>query len=200
MDAASLSRADWLRAARLALLHHGRDGVRVEPLARALGVTKGSFYWHFTNRQDLLDALLEEWEQEPALLFDGLEVLDLPTALERLFEELHRRTIASERGDSPSDAAMFAWAAVDDSVAPRVHAAERARIRAFQELTGEPELALLLYYSYHGLVMRRRRVPSATADFAVLARLAQEILLSWRRPAATPRTRTATQSSRRRRT
>ena len=50
--------ADWLKAARLALLHRGPDAVRVEPLARGLGVTKGSFYWHFKDRNALLEALL----------------------------------------------------------------------------------------------------------------------------------------------
>ena len=39
----------------------GLDGVRVEPLARRLGVTKGSFYWHFRGREELLEALLARW-------------------------------------------------------------------------------------------------------------------------------------------
>ena len=61
-----------MRAARLALLHRGADGVRVEVLARELGVTKGSFYWHFRDRADLLEALLVEWEEETGLLTDAL--------------------------------------------------------------------------------------------------------------------------------
>jgi AcrR family transcriptional regulator len=40
---------------------NGLDGVRVEPLARRLGVTKGSFYWHFKDRQQLVEALLDRW-------------------------------------------------------------------------------------------------------------------------------------------
>src|SRR5207247_4105060 len=50
-----LGKDDWLRGARLALLREGPNGVRVEPLARELGVTKGSFYWHFHDREDLLE-------------------------------------------------------------------------------------------------------------------------------------------------
>ena len=61
-----------MRAARLALLHRGADGVRVEVLAHELGVTKGSFYWHFRDRADLLEALLVEWEEETGLLTDAL--------------------------------------------------------------------------------------------------------------------------------
>ena len=59
-----LEREDWLRAARLALLRGGVEAVRVEKLARDLDVTKGSFYWHFKDRDELLDLLLREWESE----------------------------------------------------------------------------------------------------------------------------------------
>jgi len=63
-----LGREDWMRAARLALLHTGPDSVRVEKLARTLNVTKGSFYWHFKDRNEILEALLREWEEETATL------------------------------------------------------------------------------------------------------------------------------------
>ena len=59
-----LSRNDWLKAARMALLTGGVEAVRVEKLARNLRVTKGSFYWHFKDREELLDLLLREWEEE----------------------------------------------------------------------------------------------------------------------------------------
>jgi len=58
-----LGRDDWLRAA-LQMCEQGIDQVRVARLAEAIGVTTGSFYWHFKNRQDLLDALLDYWERE----------------------------------------------------------------------------------------------------------------------------------------
>ena len=45
-------------------MDRGVDGVAVEALARSLGVTKGSFYWHFEDRDDLLQALLTTWESE----------------------------------------------------------------------------------------------------------------------------------------
>ncbi len=49
----------WIAAAFDALAEGGIDAVRVEPLATALGITKGSFYWHFADRRALLDAMLE---------------------------------------------------------------------------------------------------------------------------------------------
>jgi AcrR family transcriptional regulator len=58
-----LAREDWLKAA-LSLCAAGIDSVKVAPLAERLGVTTGSFYWHFKNRRELLEALLDYWEHE----------------------------------------------------------------------------------------------------------------------------------------
>ncbi|HEV2674482.1 MAG TPA: TetR/AcrR family transcriptional regulator [Aliidongia sp.] len=58
-----LTAQDWLTAALGALARDGVAAVRVEPLAKRLGVTKGSFYWHFADRPALLAAVLEEWER-----------------------------------------------------------------------------------------------------------------------------------------
>lgn len=58
-----LSAADWEEAALTALAESGFGAVAVEPLARQLGVTKGSFYWHFATREALLQAALERWER-----------------------------------------------------------------------------------------------------------------------------------------
>jgi CubicO group peptidase (beta-lactamase class C family) len=169
------SRADWLRAARLALLSRGPEAVRVEPLARTLGVTKGSFYWHFTDRRELLEALLVEWEEETALLTDALRQADPRDELPAITAELDRRNVASERGESPSDAAIFAWAASDPAVAARANFAEAERMRLFRRLTGKKEIADLFYYAYHGFLLRRRRVPEAAGDFASIARLALKV-------------------------
>ena len=57
-----LSATDWEAAALDALAEAGLGGVAVEPLARRLGVTKGSFYWHFADREALLKAALSRWE------------------------------------------------------------------------------------------------------------------------------------------
>lgn len=59
----NLSVEAWAEAALDALASGGLDAVAVEPLARRLGVTKGSFYWHFANREALLKAALALWER-----------------------------------------------------------------------------------------------------------------------------------------
>ena len=58
-----LGKEAWVAAAFRLLGRRGIAAVGVEPLAKALGVTKGSFYWHFTDRRALLQALLAYWEE-----------------------------------------------------------------------------------------------------------------------------------------
>lgn len=58
-----LTADDWAAAALAAIGEGGLAAVAVEPLATRLGTTKGSFYWHFANRDALVDAALERWEQ-----------------------------------------------------------------------------------------------------------------------------------------
>lgn len=57
-----LSKREWIDAGLRALALHGAGAVRVERVAEALGVTKGSFYWHFKDREALLEALLDAWK------------------------------------------------------------------------------------------------------------------------------------------
>lgn len=53
----------WVEAATELLAKEGVSGLRVEVIAKRCGVTKGSFYWHFKDRQALLDAVLEQWKK-----------------------------------------------------------------------------------------------------------------------------------------
>jgi AcrR family transcriptional regulator len=59
----SLTPGRWIEAATDVLVDQGIDSVRVDVLARELGVTRGSFYWHFRDREDLLRAVLQAWRQ-----------------------------------------------------------------------------------------------------------------------------------------
>lgn len=56
-----LGREDWVLAAKKALVARGIDAVKVDRLAKEIGVTRGSFYWHFKSRGELLQALLTYW-------------------------------------------------------------------------------------------------------------------------------------------
>jgi AcrR family transcriptional regulator len=78
-----LSADDWAQAALDLIAEQGVAAVAVEPLARRLGVTKGSFYWHFPSRDALLQAALERWEKvEQETVFGSLEAV--PDPRERL--------------------------------------------------------------------------------------------------------------------
>lgn len=85
-----LNAADWERGALELIAAHGMGAVTVESLAKQLGVTKGSFYWHFPTREALLKAALERWEKQDA---DNIldEVAPIADPRERL-RELFRRT------------------------------------------------------------------------------------------------------------
>ncbi len=83
-----LSAEDWAREALDQIAEQGVASVAVEPLARRLGVTKGSFYWHFPSRDALLQAALSRWETvEQEEVFGTLEkVTDPRERLRALFQ------------------------------------------------------------------------------------------------------------------
>jgi AcrR family transcriptional regulator len=56
-------RSTWIEEGLRALAAGGPDAVRIEPLAQALGVTRGGFYWHFDDRRALLEEMLDTWER-----------------------------------------------------------------------------------------------------------------------------------------
>lgn len=97
-----LSADDWALSALDVIAEQGLAAVAVEPLARRLGVTKGSFYWHFPSREALLVAALERWEvMEQETVFGKLEAISDPRArLQALFQlvahELKPHVIYSE--------------------------------------------------------------------------------------------------------
>jgi len=59
----TLSAADWERAALDLIAELGMQALAIEPLARRMGITKGSFYWHFSSREALLERALLRWEE-----------------------------------------------------------------------------------------------------------------------------------------
>ncbi|MEU6672057.1 TetR/AcrR family transcriptional regulator [Streptomyces sp. NPDC046727] len=88
-----LTARDWADAALSAMGEGGLPAVAVEPLAARLGTTKGSFYWHFANRESLIEAALDRWEQKSTeAIIAGLAAEPDPgTRLRRLFAEASER-------------------------------------------------------------------------------------------------------------
>jgi AcrR family transcriptional regulator len=95
----ALSKQDWIRAALFAIADGGTSKVAVEPLAAQLGATKGSFYWHFSNRDQLIAEALEFWER------DGTDdVIEMVQPIADPGERL-RRLLAIAIGYEDDDAA-----------------------------------------------------------------------------------------------
>lgn len=129
------SRQSWTEEGLRALAAGGSDAVRVEPLASALGVTKGGFYWHFRDRQALLDAMLDTWEE--TLVDQAIETADRNggdgrTRLRRLFAVVDNRADILELELSVRD-----WARRDPTVAERVTRVDNRRLAYLRPLFAE---------------------------------------------------------------
>ncbi|MEV6109587.1 TetR/AcrR family transcriptional regulator [Streptomyces sp. NPDC051940] len=159
-----LGKDDWTRAALAALARGGVAAVAVEPLATRLGATKGSFYWHFANRDALLQAALAAWETETTTTVldevaraggDASHRLRLLTAT--VVEAAERDRIG------PALLANADHPAVGPALA-RVTETRVAAIAALFEELGFPagtarERALLAYSTYLGHAQLARTTP-----------------------------------------
>lgn len=122
-------RDSWVAAAIRALRAGGVENVRVEAIARELNVTKGSFYWHFRDRAELLHDVLSAWEEETDWLIAHAASARTPRArLLRYFS-----SVPETRKRYPPDVEILAWARRDPSIAGRVRAVEERRIAFFEE-------------------------------------------------------------------
>jgi len=119
-----LSRELWLAAGVQALVEQGPVALKAEPLARRLGTTKGSFYWHFQDVPAFQDALLAQWEQEVAACVQAAQESDMP-AVQRLRT---LQTAIAETETTGLEPAIRAWARENESVAGAV-----ARIDALRQ-------------------------------------------------------------------
>jgi AcrR family transcriptional regulator len=161
-----LRRQDWVDAARKRLATSGVEAVRIAPLARELGVTKGSFYWHFRDRGELLDAVLGEWEATTDRV--AASVPEEATAAERMDQFLAAVTAtAADPEEAAIENAVLSWAQNDPAVAERVAAVERRRTANAERLLvglglppGEAaSWADIGYMTYVGMMSRSTRDP-----------------------------------------
>lgn len=126
-------RESWLDQARQVLISDGADRVRVDPLAKLLGVTTGSFYHHFKNRQELLDGLLEHWEaKNSGPMFRAVEAAgDNP---HDQIEALFQTWLSESEYDPQYDSAIRAWAHGDKHVSGVVRRVDDRRIELLQQV------------------------------------------------------------------
>jgi AcrR family transcriptional regulator len=175
-----LDASAWVAAALDVLATEGIDAVRVEPIAKALKVTKGSFYWHFADRRALIDAMLAQWadgriaairKQAPR---DG----DPALALRRLAELYTRR--GNARGLA-IELAIRALARNDEAAARAVQTVDAERLHlvaALFERLGWPQReasarAIMIYaYLFGQSLLDPKSVKTADTALALDALLA----------------------------
>src|SRR3954454_9433895 len=126
-----LSVDDWVEAALELLAEDGPSGVKIDRLCVRLGVTKGSFYWHFTDLDAFLEALAGRWgdtRDERRAGFVELESVEPRERLSRMLEQFaDPRQWALER-------AVREWARTDRSVAERVAETDRWVFKAVRQV------------------------------------------------------------------
>lgn len=120
-------RESWLDQARQVLIAEGVERVRVDPLAKLLGVTTGSFYHHFKNRQELLDGLLDHWQtKNSGPMFSAVKTAgDDPN---RQIDALLQIWMNESQYDPKYDSAVRAWAHGDAGVANIVRQVDDRRV------------------------------------------------------------------------
>ena len=170
-ETSRLSRADWEMAAIQALIEGGPPAVAVEPLARALGVSKGSFYWHFSSRDELLRSALERWESL-VVAQKIAELSEIPDARERL-KALFNSTVHPEsvRRGWKVTVALSAYAS-DPLVEPVLQRVTQARLvyleDSYQALGHSSEearqMATVTYAVMLGLVQLLNDAPAHLTD------------------------------------
>jgi AcrR family transcriptional regulator len=168
----------WEQAALDAFERGGAAAVAVEPLARALGVTKGSFYWHYANRQALLAAAVARWER---LHVDA--PLDAAATIADPMQRL--QAILGAASNKPPTIFLKMLEGVGEPVVQAaVTRAAELRVafleRAFRELGLTParahRQALFAYASYVGRALLGRDAPDLIGDERRLAQhIAQQL-------------------------
>ncbi len=147
-----LARIDWLNTAIQTLNDAGIGAVSIVQLANTLGVTRGSFYHHFTDREDLLSAMLNHWEMKWTVdIREEVRTLELPPAekLLALVQSIRNNKAADH------DAPFRAWALHDPHARAALKAVDAFRLdyirslfeaAGFEGLDAENRARLLLYY------------------------------------------------------
>jgi AcrR family transcriptional regulator len=123
----------WIEEGLRALAAGGPDAVRIEPLAQALGVSKGGFYWQFDDRGALLESMLDRWERVG--VDDVIERVERDGGDAR--EKLRKLFAIAGREPFRTELAVRDWARRDRTVAARLRRVDNRRMDYMRALFGE---------------------------------------------------------------
>lgn len=192
IDSARLTRDDWLDAAFQAVVKRGFDHAKVLTLAEALGVTRGSFYWHFADHAELIKALVNRWLAREIELDHQLQTdaLDDPAAdLEKLLDAaLEHAGVQLE--NMRFELALRGLGRRSPEVAQMLVDVDQSRMRLFEtkflRLTGDTkaasDLAALFYLSIVGSYQALSRPNSTPQTKAYFKRIISSYLVTKQKP------------------
>ena len=151
-----LQRFDWLSTALDIFVSEGIEAVRITRLAEDLGVTRGSFYWHFQNREDLINSLVSYWKDKNtvAVTESMAAATSLADGIFRFFEIC----IDDSLFDPRLDLALREWARRSSAIHQLVEGEDEARLEALSGFFERSDYPLpqalirarVLYYSQIG--------------------------------------------------
>jgi AcrR family transcriptional regulator len=148
-----LGENDWVDAATEILIQENVRGIRIDALCKKLGVTKGSFYWHFQSRGDLLKAMLTSWRRRMTLNI----IQNVSNAAENSRVRLHQLIALPRRSRSPAFAqieqSIRDWGRRVEQAEDAVTEVDRIRFEYFFQLFhelgfDEKEARLRAYMAY----------------------------------------------------
>lgn len=159
-----VTREDWLNLARDVLVSHGMAELKVLSLSRKLQVSRSSFYWYFKDRNDLLEALLEDWEARNTRSIAQQCTLPASGITEAVCN-FFRCFLDPGLFDQGLDFAVREWSRRDAGIRKRIDEADRTRLAAIAEMFArhgysdyEADVrARILYFmqlGYHALEVR----------------------------------------------
>ncbi|NVK17028.1 MAG: TetR/AcrR family transcriptional regulator [Rhodobacteraceae bacterium] len=128
-----LSEEDWLAAAYEVLTDSGVEAVKVMPLAKRLGVSRTSFYWHFKDREELLEAMVRRWEERNTGNLVARSEAYAESIAEAMFN-LFDCWIDPGLFDARLDLAIRNWARNDSSLQERLDLADSQREQAMTKM------------------------------------------------------------------
>jgi AcrR family transcriptional regulator len=151
-----LSAKDWLDEGLRALAKRGFTALKAEPLAKTLGVSRGSFYWHFADVEAFHAAILEHWREVAAerIIADVEAATGDDNPLQVLLRRVFGERLALEN-------AVRTWATVDPAARAAVQAIDRRRLTYVESLFQAsgllPEVARaraqILYWAFLGFAL-----------------------------------------------
>jgi len=165
-----LSKSDWIDHGLRTLMNEGANAVKVGPMAASLGVSRGSFYWHFRDIADFRSQLLDAWQARTTELV--IQELDARKGEPNRLRHLLERGFGGNR----LDRALRSWATEDKDVAKAVAANDATRVAYIAELLTAEGVdsgqalgrATFLYWAYLGqaFVMdaRHASLPNSAID------------------------------------